>query len=250
MNTIANAGAAAFFDIDGTLLPPPSLERQILRYLVWRGELTAGNWLRWGAHFLGRVWRDPLAATHGNKTLYSGVRVKALESFCALFRRHPLPLFPAALARLEWHASQGHSIFFVSGTLRSLADSVAAVVALHLRKARCGVPIPIHVVATELESRDRSLTGQVRGEAICGHAKARALEHLAAEHQLDLGQSYAYGDRYSDRWMLAAVGHPAAVNPCFRLRWFAKRRGWPVLLWGHFLNSNLQPAAQHLQLTA
>ncbi len=33
-------GIAAFFDLDGTLLAPPSLERRFVRYLRWRGELT------------------------------------------------------------------------------------------------------------------------------------------------------------------------------------------------------------------
>jgi len=32
--------AAAFFDIDGTLLGPPLLERRFLRYLRWRRELS------------------------------------------------------------------------------------------------------------------------------------------------------------------------------------------------------------------
>ena len=248
MNTNAqHHRVAAFFDLDGTLLEPPSLERQLVRYLAWRGELTAGNWLRWTARFLARIHRDPLDATHGNKAHYAGVRVNAMASFCALFRRHPLLLIPAALARLEWHASQGHQIFFVSGTLRPLAECVAAVVAPLLRNP--GGPAPIYVIATDLEANGRQFTGRVRGEAVCGRAKASAIARVAVDHQLDLNGSFAYGDRYSDRWILASVGHPAAVNPCFRLRLLAGRCGWPILRWKNSPAASPRPAVPHLQPT-
>ena len=45
---------AAFFDLDGTLVPPPSLERRFLRYLWWRqglGYARATGWARWLGRF-------------------------------------------------------------------------------------------------------------------------------------------------------------------------------------------------------
>ncbi len=62
------------------------------------------------------------------------------------------------------------------------------------------------------------------------------MERLAAEHSLDLERSYAYGNSFADRWMLARVGHPCVVqvaeSSSSRLAWLARRRGWPVLRWG------------------
>ena len=66
---------------------------------------------------------------------------------------------------------------------------------------------------------------------MCGPAKARAIERLAAQYGLDLGRSYAYGNSWSDRWMLESVGRPAAVNPAARLARLTRYRGWPVLVW-------------------
>jgi len=218
---------AAFFDIDGTLLPPPSLERRFLRYLAWRVELRVSAWSPWLSTFVGRVWRDPLDATCGNKAHYAGIRTSALGVFLSLFHRHPLAFLPAALARIDWHAGQGHRIFLVSGTLRPLAEAVAAILASRLQLYATSVG----VVATRLESGNGRFTGRTIGNPVCGPAKAQILTELAREHGLDLSASYAYGNSHADRWMLGAVGHPAAVNPSWCLRLPAQRRGWPVLQW-------------------
>lgn len=231
---------AAFFDLDGTLLPAPSLERRFLRYLRWREAIGVCQWARWLTRFCCRVWRDPLAATDGNKVQYARVPTATLAAWTAWLRapaipaasgnhatRRDTPFFPQALARMEWHAVHGHSIFLVSGTLRPLAEAVAR-----------RLPLAATVCATELECSNGRWTGELVGDVICGPGKARALDRLAAQFQLDLSRSYAYGDRYSDHWMLERVGHPAAVNPSLRLAHLAHRRGWPQLHWQRSEESN------------
>jgi hypothetical protein len=52
---------------------------------------------------------------------------------------------------------------------------------------------------------------------------------LAAEHEYDLGSSYAYTDSQTDLPMLELVGNPVAVNPDTELRKVATERDWPVL---------------------
>ena len=58
---------AAFFDLDGTLIPPPSLERRFAAYLVRRGKLGFAQMSRWVAQFLARGAFDFPSATEGNK---------------------------------------------------------------------------------------------------------------------------------------------------------------------------------------
>ena len=41
-------GVAAFFDIDGTLVPEPSLERRLFRELKRAGAIPWMNYLHWG----------------------------------------------------------------------------------------------------------------------------------------------------------------------------------------------------------
>jgi phosphoserine phosphatase len=63
-------------------------------------------------------------------------------------------------------------------------------------------------------------------------ARAAWLRRHAADAGLDLSQSYAYADSYSDRPLLEAVGNPAAVNPDPSLYRHAKRRHWRIYEWG------------------
>ncbi len=93
-------------------------------------------------------------------------------------------------------------MFLVSGTLGPLACAAAR-----------RLPGPVEARATELETRDGRWTGRLAGEHSRGEAKARAVRRLAARHDLDLGECYAYGNSLADLPMLEAVGHPVAVNP-------------------------------------
>jgi len=236
----------AFFDLDGTLLGPPSLERRFLRYLRWRGEFGAADGARWLARFLQRAALNWSAATVGNKAHLAGIRVATVDGFARLLARRPPALFPAPLERLAWHSAQGHKIFLVSGTLAPLARTIAR-----------QLPCSLAVGATELEVREngageqpqRCWTGEIAGEAICGPGKAQAIERLAAAHGLDLSRSYAYGDAWSDRWMLERVGHPAVVNPSWRLARLARRRGWAILNWAG-QNSRAAPVADELRASS
>lgn len=224
------AGAAAFFDIDGTLLPPPSLERQFRRFLRWRGELGARQQFRSLGCFIALVWRDPLAGTHGNKLYYGGVRVTTMQAWLSFLRRHPLPFYSQALDLLTWHAQQGHRIVLVSGTIRPLADHVAESLNSVLEK-RLSARAQVEVLVTGLEVSNDRLTGRLVGPVVCGVQKARAVEAFATAHGGNLAESFAYGNSVLDRWMLACVGHPAAVNPSVLLERLARRRGWPILRW-------------------
>ncbi|MGH9705105.1 MAG: hypothetical protein ACRD4K_17145, partial [Candidatus Acidiferrales bacterium] len=65
---IHGSNCAAFFDLDGTLLAPPSLERRFVRYLIERGKLGPINGGRWLLEFLLRIGGNLTGATEGNKT--------------------------------------------------------------------------------------------------------------------------------------------------------------------------------------
>lgn len=224
---------AAFFDIDGTLVPSPSLEKRFLRYLLWRGAIGWTNFARCAAPLLRETSRVLFGgeraglefATAQCKAYLAGVPTTAMDAWLGWLARHSMERIPEALRRIDWHVRQGHRIFLLSGTLQPLAEGLARL-----------IPVPVRVCATQLECDGGRYTGRVHGEAVCGPAKARAMERLAAEYSLDLDRSYAYGDSFADRWMLADVGHPcvvqAAERSSRRLTWLARRRGWPVLQWG------------------
>jgi fatty acyl-CoA reductase len=213
---------AAFFDIDGTLLPLPSLERRFVAELRCERLIPARNYLRWLVEAIRLAPRGVLHSIHSNKAYLCNVPVRALS-----FRQ--LASFPDAIRRVAWHASQGHSVILVSGTLDFLARQVA--LALTLRLAMRGVTAKIGVCATQAERIDGRYTGKIIGTAKFAEEKVAAMRRIALESGFDLARSYGYSDTEHDRWMLGAVGKPAAVNPSAELRRIAMLRHWPIFDW-------------------
>jgi phosphoserine phosphatase len=230
MNSANEIGA--FFDLDGTLLAPPSLESRFVAYLLERKEVRSAGVLRWLWCSARAIWRGPRAATEGNKFYLAGL-CESLASEWANSRAGSLQFRGHGMERLAWHVSQGHHVFLASGTLAGLAGVVAR-----------GLPGRIEVAATELEVCGGYWTGRLSSAHRTGREKARALVGLTERYGLRLGGSYAYGNEISDLAMLECVGHPSAVNPDHRLERAARSRGWPVCDWRDSSTPQLEFDAQ------
>ncbi len=86
-------------------------------------------------------------------------------------------------------------------------------------------------ISTTYEVQDGLLTGEPILPLCYGQGKVTLAQRYADEQGIDLAQSYFYTDSYTDRPMLDRVGHPHVVNPDFRLKRYANKKGWPVLNW-------------------
>lgn len=216
----APAKIGAFFDLDGTILAPPSLEWRFLAFLLARDELPTRNITRWLLQFAKGMVFDLHGAVLENKRHLAGLRTSLAAGWeSSLVDRLP-PLYAPALERLAWHRAQGHRVLLVSGTFDFLAQAIAP-----------RLPGPLDVCATKLETRDGCWTGRLAGPHLDGAQKARAVRSLAARFGLSLWDSYAYGNSISDLPMLDAVGHRFAVNPRAQLHRIASSEGWPVCDW-------------------
>lgn len=219
-------GVGAFFDIDGTILPAPSLEWRFIAYLLTRDQIPARNVWRWLAHAMKRAMVHPRNPISGNKRYLSGLRESLVSDWERSLEARAragaagLGFSAAALERIDWHLAQQHRVFLVSGTLEPLA----AVAKRTIRR-------DVGVCATRPEICDGHWTGALAGEHMSGNAKARAIRELAQRHGLALARSHAYGNTISDRPMLEAVGHPRAVNASWRLRHLALSRSWKTSVW-------------------
>ena len=85
------------------------------------------------------------------------------------------------------------------------------------------------LIANQLEFVDSYATGKLKKPFVAGATKADIMRDYAKQHGIDLAESWAYTDSFSDYPMLAVVGHPTACNPDFRLRSLARSYDWPVL---------------------
>jgi HAD superfamily hydrolase (TIGR01490 family) len=119
-----------------------------------------------------------------------------------------------ALTRQHLHA--GQRVWLVTATPIELADILAR---------RLGLTGALGTVA---ETADGVYTGRLVGGLLHGAAKAAAITHLASREGLDLARCSAYSDSVNDLPMLELVGHPSVVNPDADLLRTARSRDWPV----------------------
>jgi HAD superfamily hydrolase (TIGR01490 family) len=230
---------AAFFDLDGTLVPLPSLEWRFFQMLRYRKHIGIRNYFLWCMEVVRLIPGGINQVLHANKMYLRGVSVGEKELLKA-------PTFYVeAIDRVVWHAERGHLIVLVSGTLEPLAERMAR--ALEAELGERGLAATIRVCATQLEVERARWTGRILGEAMFGDAKARAVRRIGAEENLDLQRCFAYGDSSSDRWILETVGKPAAVNPSNDLARIAWRNDWVVLRWGK--ENNFRQSALREQRT-
>jgi HAD superfamily hydrolase (TIGR01490 family) len=126
-------------------------------------------------------------------------------------------LFEGAVTLVQERRAQGRRVILATSSL----DFIVAPLAEHL-----GVQ---GVLATTLEFDDGACTGRVVGLPMFRREKKeRVLAFLAAEGVAPRECSF-YSDSIYDLPLLEEVGRPVAVNPDFRLRRIARRKGWPVI---------------------
>ena len=68
-----------------------------------------------------------------------------------------------------------------------------------------------------------------RSRSCGGRAKPLRCSEFAAEHGIDLKDSYFYADGDEDVALMYLVGNPRPTNPDGKMAAVAKRRGWPIL---------------------
>ena len=217
-------GIAAFFDVDGTLIPEPSLERRFFRAVRRSGAIPIGNYFLWAQKALRLLPRGIAATVHGNKRHWSGVRCDQ-----ALQRMEAIAFFEEGMERAAWHVRQEHRIVLVSGMPEPLARMVAHALECELESR--GVASQVLVCATRMEERDGRWTGRLLGVAMYGEEKFRAVKRIAQEQRIELRSSHAYGNRLLDRPMLTAVGHAHVVNPGRDLAAVANQCDWEIWHW-------------------
>jgi len=83
--------------------------------------------------------------------------------------------------------------------------------------------------ANRLEFVNGYATGRLLPPVMASATKAKWIREFAERENLSLSDSYAYSDSISDLPMLSIVGHPAAVNPDFRLKQTALQHDWAIL---------------------
>jgi HAD superfamily hydrolase (TIGR01490 family) len=223
LETPADPAAAAFFDVDNTVMQGASIFH-LARGLHRRKFFTTRD-------ILGAVWmqayfrvvgiEDPehIAETRNSALGFiAGHTVTELEELGEEIFDEAMAhrIWPGTRALAQMHLDQGQRVWLVTAAPIEIAQIIAR---------RLGLT---GAMGTVSEHVDGVYTGKLVGDLLHGPAKAEAVKALAAREGLDLASCSAYSDSINDLPMLTLVGDPVAINPDPRLRAHARAQGWRI----------------------
>jgi HAD superfamily hydrolase (TIGR01490 family) len=215
--------AAAFFDLDKTLMAGSS-GMQFARIAARHGIVGRRQLASWAVEHLRYRLRGTTDARTNEvlrvaRDLISGVPARSIERMNPEVMAAILPrVYPQMLDEVYAHQDAGRATFIVSAAGNGVVEPLAAVLGMD------------GGIGTRYEiGEEGTFTGRFDGPFVYGPGKVEAMQTFAAEHGIDLTESFAYSDSLSDLPMLRAVGHPVAVNPDPSLTELAREEGWQTM---------------------
>lgn len=198
----------AFFDIDGTL-HRNSLLIEHFKKLVRYEVIDPRSW-HYSVKYTYDQWRKRERDYEDYMLELIDIYVEALRGrkkddleFISeqVIRLNGEIVYRYTRDRILWHKQQGHKVFFISGSPLFLVSRMAE---------KYGVDD--YRGAHYLTDDAGCFTGEVipMWDAV---SKEKSMKGLIEKYDLDLGESYAYGDTRGDISMLKMVAHPIAINP-------------------------------------
>jgi HAD superfamily hydrolase (TIGR01490 family) len=223
MQVPADPHAAAFFDVDNTVMQGASIFH-LARGLYRRDFFTARDIGRfaWQQAKFRVVGREQLDDVHeARETALSFAAGHTVAELTVIGEEvfdevMAAKVWPGTRALAQMHLDAGHRVWLVTATPVEVATVIAK---------RLGLTGALGTVA---ETEDGVYTGRLVGEILHGEAKAEAVTALAEREGLDLATCSAYSDSANDIPLLSLVGHPCAINPDAKLRAHARDHGWRV----------------------
>lgn len=199
---------AAFFDIDGTIFRnslmiehfKKLISFEVIDPVIWYTKVKK-VYQEWESRYgdfeqylevLAEVYLDEL----------KGVKKDYIEYIAAhVINVNGDMVYKYSRDRIEWHKKQGHKVFFISGSPDFLVSKMAE---------KYGV--------TEYRGslykvdEDNQFTGEIvkMWDSV---SKQRVIDELINKYEVDLDNSFAYGDTTGDLSMLKMMGNPVAINP-------------------------------------
>lgn len=218
-----DAQAAAFFDVDNTVMQGASifhLARGLHRrkFFTTR-EILGAAWKQ--AYFRVVGVEDPEHVADARASalgFIAGHTVAELQELGEEIFEEAMAdrIWPGTRALAQLHLDEGQRVWLVTAAPIEIAQIIAR---------RLGLTGALGTVA---EHVDGVYTGHLVGDLLHGPAKGEAVRALAEREGLDLRRCSAYSDSYNDLPMLSMVGDPCAINPDARLRAHAREQGWRI----------------------
>lgn len=197
----------AFFDIDGTIYRNSLLTEHFKKMIKY--ELLDKKIYDENVKKTYTLWSERVGDYDNYLLDLTKVYVEAIKGFSVkdndfisdqVMKLKGNRVYKYTRDRIKWHKEQGHKVIFISGSPDFLVKRMA-----EKWKADdyCG---STYVIENGLFS------GEI-GPMWDSEHKIQALNKFCKKYDIDLSQSFAYGDTSGDYTMLNAVGNPITINP-------------------------------------
>ena len=215
--------AAAFFDVDNTLIQGSSLillaQGLFKKRFITLSELAPALRKQIRYRVSGSENADDIAEGREQAlAIVKGKSVEELKQACReiVDNRMLEKSYADTIELAAMHLAAGQQVWLVSATPVQIGQALAETLGF------------TGALGTVAEEKDGKFTGRLVGDILHGPGKKHAVAALAALQQLDLSKCTAYSDSINDLPMLEMVGSPVAINPDRALRKHAKAQGWAV----------------------
>jgi HAD superfamily hydrolase (TIGR01490 family) len=198
----------AFFDIDGTLFRNSLMIEHFQKLMTYEVIDPAIWYTKVKKVYL--EWERRFGDFEQYLEILAGVYLEELKgvdkSYIEFIASHVIEsngdmVYKYSRDQIEWHKSQGHKVFFVSGSPDFLVSKMAEKYEVTEYRGT------LYKVDNE-----NKFTGEIV-RMWDSESKQKVINELITKYNVDLDNSYAYGDTTGDLSMLRMIGNPVAINP-------------------------------------
>lgn len=211
----------AFYDLDHTILDGNSATHMV-KEARRRGMMNVKQYRH--AVWLSILYKlhigDPIKMIDRMLTWLKGVKEEDIftlsqEIFDSIIKE---TIRPGILETIQKHRKQNGAVVLLSSATAPVCQAVTRYLELD------------EMICTQLESKNGILTGHTSGKLVFGPEKKVRMLAFCRENGSDPLKAWYYGDSYTDKYVMEAVGNPVAVSPDKRLLKIAQKKSWPILL--------------------
>ncbi|MEA4826495.1 HAD-IB family hydrolase [Clostridium sp. JNZ J1-5] len=199
---------AAFFDIDGTLYREGMITEIFKKFIKsdiieserWYNEVR-DYYIKWDKRIgnyddylikMADIYIEAVKGLHRTQVEFIAKNV---------IKEKGDRVYTYTRDMISWHKAQGHKVITISGSPIELVGEMA------LKHG-----FDDYIGTKYLMDEEHHYTGKII-PMWDRENKKKAIELFIDKYDIDLSQSYAYGDTAGDFTMLKEVGNPTAINP-------------------------------------
>lgn len=199
---------AAFFDIDGTLYREGLISeifKRLIKYEIIKPEKwyieVKPEYIKWDKRQgnydnyllkMAEIYVDAIKGIHKSQIEFIAKQV---------IEQKGDRLYTFTRDRVKWHKEKGHKVITISGSPIELVKEMALKHGFDDYKG-----------AEYVLDENQTFTGEIIPMWGSYHKK-QAIDAMVRKYDIDLQNSYAYGDTSGDFSMLEMVGNPFCINP-------------------------------------